>query len=173
MKKGFLVLLIFGFIVPAFGQETGFAYLDHLLVYETGKAFHVNRFYDDQSTSPFTDKNDRVYTYGIGMWSDNGAESGVGYAEYQISGEYSLFEATLALDKRWLVYQGRDMGTTRFILYADGTEIYNVKMNSSSEPIDISVIIPEGTMLLRLEVEQISGPGGTHGAIWGHAILRK
>ena len=170
MKKGLIFLLVFWFIVPVFGQETDFAYLDHLLVHNAGKNFHVNRFHDNQYTGPFTDKNGRIYAYGIGMWSDNGASSGVGYAEYQINGAYSRFEATLALEKSWL---DGDFGTTRFNLYADGTEIYTTRMNSSSEPIDISIIIPNGTMLLRLEVEQISGSRGTHGAIWGHVILKK
>ncbi|MDR1025004.1 MAG: NPCBM/NEW2 domain-containing protein [Treponema sp.] len=168
LKSVLMFLLVFGFVVPVFGQETDFAYLDHLLVYRTGRYFFVNRWHDDTPTTPFSDKNDRVFNYGIGMWSDNGGRSGVGYAEYQMDGTYSLFETTLALDRRWL----GDRGTTRFIIYADENEIYNVRFNSSSEPVDISVAIPGNTNLLRLEVEQISN-GGTHGAIWGHAILRK
>jgi hypothetical protein len=170
LKKGLMILLVSWFIVPVFGQESDFAYLDHLMVYRTGKAFHINRWNDSQHAAPFVDKNDRIYNYGIGMWSDNGSSSGIGYAEYQINGAYSLFEATLALEKAWV---GENMGTTRFILYADGNEIYNVRLNSSSEPVVISVAIPGNTNLLRLEVEQLSGSRGTHGAIWGLAILRK
>jgi hypothetical protein len=154
-------------------SESSFIYLDHLLVHTTGKNFHINRWRDEQHIGPFTDKNGRIYPYGIGMWSDNGSQSGIGYADYQINGAYSRFEATVALEKRWLNWQGNDMGTTRFILYADGIEIYNVRFNSSTEPENISVLIPSGTMLLRLEVEQINGAGGTHGAIWGLAILEK
>lgn len=163
-------LLVFRVTVPAFGQESGFAYLDHLLVYRTGKNFSLNRWYDKQYTGPFSDKNNRIYNYGIGMWSDNGARSGIGYAEYQINGAYSLFEATLALEKSWL---DGDYGTTRFVIYADGTEIYNVRFTTSSEPKSISVPIPKDTELLRLEVEQINGQRGTHGAIWGLAVLKK
>jgi hypothetical protein len=169
MKTFLMFVLVFGVLGPVFGQEDDFAYVDHLLVYRTGKNFFVNRWHEDESTSPFSDKNDRTYTYGIGMWSDNGASSGIGYAEYQIDGTYSLFEATLALDKRWI---NGDRGTTRFIIYADGEEIYNVRFNSSSEPRDIRVALPEATQLLRLEVEQITSRG-THGAIWGHAVLKK
>jgi hypothetical protein len=171
MKKrfvlAFLVVSFFGFILPVFGQDEDFAYLDHILVYKTGKNFFINRVVHDQYTGPFTDKNGKIYSYGIEMWSDG---SGIGFAEYMINGAYSHFEATLALEKAWL--EG-DMGTTRFIIYVDGTEIYNVRFTSSSEPRNISVIIPANTQLLRLEVEQISGSRGTHGAIWGHAILRK
>jgi hypothetical protein len=170
LKSVLMFLLVFGFAVPVFGQEADFAYMDHLLVYRTGKNFFVNRWHEDGSTTPFSDKNDRVFNYGIGMWSDNGARSGTGYAEYQINGEYSRFEATLALEKKWL---NGDTGTTRFIIYADENEIYNVRFNASSEPANISVAIPENTSLLRLEVEQMNGSNGTHGAIWGHAILRK
>jgi hypothetical protein len=164
------VLLIFGFITPVFGQDDNFAYLDHLVVYRTGKFLFVNRVLHEQYTGPFTDKNGRIYNYGIEMWADANGGSGVGYAEYLINGAYSRFEATLALEKVWL--EG-DMGTTRFIIYADGTEIYNVRLISSSEPQNISVVLPDNTQLLRLEVEQIAGSGGTHGAIWGLAILRK
>jgi hypothetical protein len=170
LKKGLLFLLAFWFIVPVFGQENGFAYLDHLMVYRTGTNFHVNRWYDAQYKGPFADKNNRIFNYGIGMYSDNGARSGTGFAEYQINGAYSLFESTLALEKIWL---DGDMGTTRFIIYADGNEIYNVRLNSSSEPVNISIAIPGNTNLLRLEVEQINGSRGTHGAIWGLAVLKK
>jgi hypothetical protein len=170
MKRTLLILLVLGFIVPVFGQEIDFAYLDHLTVYKTGKNFTINRWYHEDVPGPFTDKNDRIYNYGIGMWSDNGGSSGIGYAEYQLNEAYSLFEATLALEKGWL---NGDFGTTRFIIYADGNEIYNVRFNSSSEPVNISVAIPSGTTLLRLEVEQMAGSGGTHGAIWGLAILKK
>jgi hypothetical protein len=170
LKKGLMFLLIFWFIIPVFGQENDFAYLDHLMVYRTGKNFHINRWRSDQVPGPFTDKNNRIYNYGIGMWSDSGSSSGIGYAEYQLNGAYSLFEAILALEKGWL---NGNYGTTRFILYADGNEIYNVRFNSSSEPVNISVAIPSNTNLLRLEVEQMGGSGGTHGAIWGLAILKK
>ena len=173
MKKGLMVLLIFWFAVPIFGQDNIFEYLDHIPVYRTEGHLSINRWQSDQYKSHFSDKNNRTYTYGIGMYANEGGRSGVGFAEYQIDGAYSRFEATLALEKEWLVYQSRDMGTTRFILYADGTEIYNVRMNSSSDPVDISVTIPKSTKLLRLEIEQMAGPGGTHGAIWGLAILRK
>jgi hypothetical protein len=173
MKKRFVlafsVLLFFGFILSVFGQDGDFAYLDHMLVYRTGKNFFVNRMAHDQYTGPFTDKNGKIYSYGIEMWADSNS-SGVGYVEYLINGAYSRFEATLALEKVWL--EG-DMGTTRFIIYADGTEIYNAKFISSSEPQNISVVIPDNTQLLRLEVEQIAGSRGSHGAIWGLAILRK
>jgi hypothetical protein len=164
------VLLIFGFIGPVFGQDDNFAYLDHLVVYRAGNNFFVNRVRHNQYTGPFTDKNGKIYSYGIEMWADSDSGSGVGYAEYLINGAYSRFEATLALEKVWL--EG-DMGTTRFIIYADGTEIYNTRFISSSEPKDISVVIPDNTRLLRLEVEQIAGSKGTHGAIWGLAVLRK
>jgi hypothetical protein len=174
MKKRFVlafsVVLFFGFILPVFGQDGDFTYLDHMLVYRTGKNFFINRMTHDQYTGPFTDKNGKVYSYGIEMWSDTGSRSGTGFAEYMINGAYSHFEATLALEKAWLA---GDMGTTRFIIYADGNEIYNVRFTSSSEPQNISVAIPANAQLLRLEVEQIGGSGGTHGAIWGHAILKK
>lgn len=179
MKKKWIFVLgyffILGIITPVFGQETDFVYLDHLLVYRTGQNFHINRWHDIQYTGPMTDKNNKIYNYGIGMFSDNYDRSGIGYAEYQINRAYSLFEATLALEKgpqnnSWIT---GDMGTTRFIIYADGVEIYNVRLISSSEPIKISVVIPKNTNLLRLEVEQIAGTGGTHGAIWGFAILKK
>jgi len=171
MKKSFvLVFSVLLFIVPAFGQENDFAYLDHMLVYRTGNNFFINRVVHSQYTGPFTDKNGKVYNYGIEMWSDSGSSSGRGFAEYIINGAYSRFEATLALEKIWL---NGDMGTTRFIIYADGNEIFNSRFNSSSEPQNISVVIPANTQLLRLEVEQIGGSGGTHGAIWGHAILKK
>jgi hypothetical protein len=170
LKTGLMFLLVFWVIVPVFGQENDFAYLDHLMVYRTGENFHINRWNHDQYKGPFTDKNNRTYNYGIGMWSDSGARSGVGYVEYQINGVYSLFESILALEKEWL---DGDFGTTRFIIYADGNEIHNVRLTSSSEPVNISVGIPRNTNLLRLEVEQISGSRGTHGAIWGLAILKK
>jgi hypothetical protein len=170
MKKSLMFVLVFWFIVPIFGQENDFAYLDHLLVYRTGKNFYVNRWNYEQYTGPFTDKNNRIFNYGIGMWSDDGAGSGVGYAEYQINGDYSLFETTVALEKKWV---NGDYGTTRFLIYVDGVEIYNTRLNSSSEPVNVRVAIPRGTKLLRLEVEQVAGRSGSHGAIWGHAILRK
>jgi hypothetical protein len=170
MKKTFFFLLVFWFIIPVFGQDSDFAYLDHLVVYRTGENFHINRWSHSQYTGPFSDKNSGIYSYGIGMFSDADARSGVGYAEYAINGTYSLFEATLALEKVWL---GDNMGTTRFIIYADGIELYNVRLNSSSEPENISVTIPQGTNLFRIEVEQMAGSGGTHGAIWGHAVLKK
>jgi hypothetical protein len=170
MKYLKIVLMSFLVIVPAFGQENDFVYLDHLMVYGTGKYFHVNRWHEDNHKAPFVDKNGRIYNYGIGMYSDNGSRSGIGYAEYQINGAYSLFESTLSLEKVWL---DGDHGTTRFIIYADENEIYNVRLNSSSEPTNISVAIPENTSLFRIEVEQINGSVGTHGAIWGHAILKK
>ena len=174
MKNKWIVvfgfLFVFGIIAPVFGQEANFAYLDHLLVYKTGKYFYVNRWQHDQYTGPFSDKNGRMYTYGIGMFSDNSYESGLGYAEYLINGAYSRFDATLALEKKWI---DGDYGTTRFIIYADGIEIYNKRFISSSEPEDISIVIPRNANLLRIEVEQIRGPRGTHGAIWGLAILKK
>jgi hypothetical protein len=164
------VLLFLGFIVPAFGQESDFDYLDQLLVFRTGRNFFANRWKHSQYNGPFSDRNNRIYHYGIGMFADGDYTSGIGFAEYQINGAYSRFEATLALEKTWT---NGDYGTTRFIIYADGIEIYNVSFNSSSEPENISVVIPENTNLLRLEVDQLSGPRGTHGAIWGVAILRK
>ena len=170
MKKGLMVLLVFWFVVPIFGQDNTFEYLDHILVYRTGRFFYINRVLHNQYTGPFTDKNGRIYSYGIEMWSDADSGSGVGYAEYLINGAYSRFEATLALEKVWL--EG-DMGTTRFIIYADGTEIFNTRFNSSSEPQNISVAIPDNTQLLRLEVEQIAGSRGAHGAIWGLDLLKK
>ena len=174
MKRRFVltfsVVLFLGIIFPIFGQEIDFVYLDHLLVYRTGKYFHVNRWHRDGYAGPFTDKNGRIYAYGIGMYADGGGNSGgVGYAEYQINGAYSLFEATLALAKEDL----NDRGSTRFIIYADGIEIYNSRFISSSEPQNISVAIPSGTILLRFEVEQLRGQGGIHLPIWGLAILKK
>jgi hypothetical protein len=174
MKKRFIlvfsVVLFLGFVLPVFGHDGDFAYLDHMLVYRTGKNFYINRMNHNQYTGPFTDKSGKIYSYGIEMWSDSDSGSGTGFAEYMINGAYSRFEATLVLEKVWL--EG-DMGTTRFIIYADGTEIFNVKFISSSEPQNISVVIPSNTQLLRLEVEQIAGSRGSHGAIWGHAILKK
>lgn len=66
-----------GFIVPVFGQENDFAYVDHLLIYRAGKYISIYQWRDEQFAAPFSDKNDKIYNYGIKIWSDNGARSGV------------------------------------------------------------------------------------------------
>ncbi|MEN6391158.1 MAG: tetratricopeptide repeat protein [Syntrophomonas sp.] len=143
-------------------------YLDSLPCAAHGVNFHINSWKHSQKTGPFEDMSGNRISRGIGIWSDNGYNSGVGYAEYDISTRRNCrFEADLGLEKRW----NGSHGSTTFIIKADGKEVYSSVFKDNDASRHVNITLPADTKRLRLEVDQVRGSTGTHGAIWGNARI--
>lgn len=143
-------------------------YLDSMPCAAHGTYFYINSWKHSQKTGPFEDINRNVISRGIGIFSDSGYNSGVGYAEYDISTRRNCrFEADLGLEKVW----NGSHGSTTFIVKADGKEVYRAVFKDNEATRHIAIPLPPDTKRLRLEVDQVRGSTGTHGAIWGNARI--
>jgi len=143
-------------------------YLDNMFCNKHGTYICINQWINPQYDGPFGDRYGNIFERGIGMWSDNDAKSGKGYACYYLDKNYNYFEADLALEKRWI---NGDYGSTRFIVLCDNNEIFNEEFSNSSPTKHIKILLPKNTKVFEIEVEQFAGKAGTHGAIWGNAFL--
>jgi Tfp pilus assembly protein PilF len=144
-------------------------FLDNMTPISHGAYFYATEWKFFQKYGSFEDVNGIVYKNGIGMFSNNGYRSGIGYSEYFLNGNAKMFEADLALEKYWL---NGDYGQTTFIVYCDGNILYKKQFVSETTPQHIKINIPAGSKILRIEVNQVAGTTGTHGAIWGNAFLQ-
>lgn len=120
------------------------------------------------SEDPFTDKNGKIVTNGIGFSPDGNSRLYVTYNLEDYKNRFSTFETSLSLDKRWTV---GDFGLTQVLIYANDNLIYSKPFNNSTPVQQIKLALPKNTDSLTLEVVSKEGSKGTHNVIFGDPIL--
>lgn len=153
---------------PVSAMSLGTHYLDSMSCISHGKFFYINKWTHYQKNGPFEDVQGIVFTRGIGIFSDQESRTGRGYAEYELNlSQKCTFEADLGIEKVW----NDGHGTTTCKVYADGKELYKSVFKDDDPTRKVSVQLPAGTKKLRIEVDDLQGPRGTHGTIWGNARI--
>lgn len=153
-------------------------YLDSIApIKKDSYSFCLNKWDADNTQVPFIDAHDTHFSRGLGMATDPSrfTDNHVASVKYHLKDRYSKFEADLGLMKIWTSigyqYPDSDWGRTIFVVYADNELILSQEFVDSTPTEHISLDLPTDTKYLTLEIQQIRGSSGTHGAIWGNAVL--